>query len=86
MECLKGQVSWFNNKLGYGFINSERVDNDIYVHYTDIKVNGYKTLYENDIVEFIYDEEKNKALEVIIIKKASDIKRLAENIKCEELV
>lgn len=67
MKSLKGKVRWFNSKLGYGFINNEKMDKDIYVHYTDIKSNGY----ENDIVEFIYDEEKNKALDVSVIKKAS---------------
>ena len=71
MKILRGKVRWFNSKLGYGFINNEKMDKDIYVHYTDIKSDGYKNLYENDIVEFMYDEEKNKALYVNIIKKAS---------------
>lgn len=74
MKSLKGKVRWFNSKLGYGFINNEKMDKDIYVHYTDIKSNGYKNLYENDIVEFIYDEEKNKALDVNVIKKASYVR------------
>ena len=46
------------------------MDKDIYVHYTDINSNGYKNLFENDIVEFTYDKEKNKALNVTVIKKA----------------
>ena len=71
MKSLRGKVRWFNSKLGYGFINNEQMDKDIYVHYTDINSNGFKNLYENDIVEFKYDEEKNKALDVNIIKKAS---------------
>lgn len=70
MNDLRGKVRWFNSKLGYGFINSEKMDKDIYVHYTDINSNGYKNLFENDIVEFTYDKEKNKALNVTVIKKA----------------
>lgn len=70
MNDLRGKVRWFNSKLGYGFINSEKMDKDIYVHYTDINSSGYKNLFENDIVEFTYDKEKNKALNVRVIKKA----------------
>ena len=48
---MKGNVKWFNNDKGYGFI--EYVDGeDIYVHYSAIKHNGYKTLAEGQLVEF----------------------------------
>lgn len=48
---MHGKVKWFNNTKGYGFI--EYKDNeDIFVHYSAIKSNGYKTLNEGDMVEF----------------------------------
>jgi CspA family cold shock protein len=47
----KGIIKWFNNEKGYGFINGS-VDEDIFVHYTAIKQDGYKTLSEGQIVEF----------------------------------
>jgi CspA family cold shock protein len=48
---LRGNVKWFNNEKGYGFI--EYLDGeDIFVHYTAIKQNGYKTLIEGQLVEF----------------------------------
>lgn len=48
---MKGNVKWFNNDKGYGFI--EYVDGeDIFVHYSAIKHNGYKTLAEGQLVEF----------------------------------
>ena len=48
---MKGNVKWFNNYKGYGFI--EYVDGeDIFVHYSAIKHNGYKTLAEGQLVEF----------------------------------
>ena len=48
---MKGNVKWFNNDKGYGFI--EYVDGeDIFVHYSAIKHNGYKTLVEGQLVEF----------------------------------
>ncbi len=49
----KDRVKWFNNEKGYGFIEivSQR-DEDIFVHYSSIQCNGYKTLKEGDLVEF----------------------------------
>lgn len=48
---MKGTVKWFSNKKGYGFITSENGD-DIFVHYSAIKGDGYKALKEGDKVEF----------------------------------
>lgn len=47
----KGTVKWFNNQKGYGFINDEE-GNSIFVHYTGLNMEGYKSLAENDNVEF----------------------------------
>jgi CspA family cold shock protein len=65
---MRGYVKWFNDKLGYGFIKSEEVDKDIFVHFSEINKKGYKKLYENDIVTFKYDKENNKAYDLKIIK------------------
>ncbi len=48
---LRGKVKWFNNAKGYGFIESGDLE-DIFVHYSAIKKEGYKTLKEGDIVDF----------------------------------
>ena len=47
----KGTVKWFDNKKGYGFIKSED-GKDIFVHQTQILSEGYRTLKENQPVEF----------------------------------
>lgn len=47
----KGQVKWFSDKKGYGFITQED-GNDIFVHYSAIKRDGFKTLRQGDEVEF----------------------------------
>lgn len=47
----KGTVKWFNNQKGYGFINNEE-GADIFVHYTGINMEGFKTVKEGDEVEF----------------------------------
>src|SRR5678816_4313868 len=51
MERLKGTVKWFNNAKGYGFIGRED-GKDVFVHYSAIQSEGYKTLIEGDQVEF----------------------------------
>lgn len=51
MPQFKGMVKWFNNLKGYGFIGREDGP-DVFVHYSAIKFDGYKTLKEGDEVEF----------------------------------
>ena len=47
-----GTVRWFNNKKGYGFIQKKSDGKDIFVHYSAITMDGYKTLQTNDVVSF----------------------------------
>ena len=51
MERLKGTVKWFNNAKGYGFIGRDD-GADVFVHYSAITSEGYKSLQEGDQVEF----------------------------------
>ena len=48
---MRGKVKWFNDEKGYGFINDGDHE-DIFVHYSAIKKDGYKTIKENTIVTF----------------------------------
>ena len=48
---MKGKVKWFNNEKGSGFIEYTGKD-DIFVHYSAINQNGYKSLMEGQYVEF----------------------------------
>jgi cold shock protein len=48
---LKGIIEWFNNSKGYGFIGREDGP-DVFVHYSGILGDGYRTLQEGDFVEF----------------------------------
>lgn len=63
-----GQVKWFNEKKGFGFIVNEHGD-DIFVHYKDIQGVGFKTLHECDSVSYITDKGPKglKALEVVMV-------------------
>ena len=48
---MKGKVKWFSNQKGYGFITTEE-GKDVFVHHTAIQGDGYKTLNQNQEVEF----------------------------------
>ena len=56
----QGTVKWFNNEKGYGFIAQEGGD-DVFVHYSQIESEGYKSLAEGQRVEFEV-EQGNKGL------------------------
>ncbi|OIO75793.1 MAG: cold-shock protein [Elusimicrobia bacterium CG1_02_37_114] len=65
---MKGTVKWFNSKKGYGFITTEE-GQDVFVHHSSIKGEGYKSLNEGDKVEFevISDTKGPKAQDVVKI-------------------
>ncbi|MBZ4686553.1 MAG: cold shock protein [Clostridia bacterium] len=48
---MKGKVKWFNKERGFGFIEQEAGD-DVFVHYSAIQEDGFKTLVEGEDVEF----------------------------------
>ena len=48
---MKGTVKWFNNQKGYGFISDEQ-GNDVFVHYSGLNMEGFKSLDEGAEVEF----------------------------------
>ena len=56
---MKGKVKWFNNKKGYGFI-LDGEGKDIFVHYSGIKMDGFKSLKEGQDVEFELAEKDGK--------------------------
>ncbi|NIS80761.1 MAG: cold shock domain-containing protein [Anaerolineales bacterium] len=63
-----GTVKWFNNGKGYGFIEREEGD-DLFVHYTAIQADGYRSLEEGQQVEFTVEQGPKglQAAEVTIV-------------------
>jgi len=53
-----GVVKFFNNSKGYGFIKADDLEKDVFVHYSGIVGDGYRSLNEGDRVEFIIAEGK----------------------------
>ena len=62
----KGTVKWFNNQKGYGFISDE-AGNDVFVHYSGLVMEGFKSLEEGAAVEYevINGEKGPQAVNVV---------------------
>lgn len=70
IKQARGVVKSFNPVKGYGFISCEDdLDSDIYVHYTQIIMEGKKTLEVGDAVEFLYKEFEDKGLRAYQVRK-----------------
>lgn len=65
----EGTVKWFNPEKGYGFI-SQNDGEDLFVHFSEIKMSGFKTLNEGDTVTFEVTEGQNGKLQ------ASNVERI----------
>ena len=72
-----GNVKWFNNEKGYGFIDYAQ-NEDIFVHYSAIRQDGYKTLSEGQIVNFDLIETP-KGLQAINVTATIDSKIISHN-------
>jgi cold shock protein len=69
----RGIVKSFNPVRGYGFIScTDDLDRDIYVHYTQIIMEGKRTLEVGDQVEFVYKDFEDKGLRAYQVKKIND--------------
>jgi len=67
-----GKVKWFDGKKGFGFIEKEDGSGDVFVHFTDIAGEGYRSLKEGDRVKFeLSDSPKGK--------KATGVEKVKED-------
>jgi CspA family cold shock protein len=74
----EGKVKWFNAKKGYGFICTSD-GTDIFVHYSNISGNGYRTLEEGDQVNFdMVEGDKGIRAENVVLQSTPDSKAASE--------
>lgn len=62
-----GKVKWFNQEKGFGFITSDEDNKDIFVHFSAIQVDGFKTLEEGQAVEFdVVDSDRGPQAQNVV--------------------
>lgn len=68
---MRGKVKWFSERKGYGFLSKDDGSGDVFVHYSSVEGEGYKTLREGDEVEFeVSNSDKGP--------KAANVKRISQ--------
>ncbi len=65
-----GRVKWFNDRKGFGFIEGDN-QQDIFVHHTDILADGYRSLKEGDLVEYLASPGP-KGLKASAVRRVAD--------------
>ena len=75
----KGLVKWFNNKMKFGFLLTAE-GREVFVHFTDIQCEGYKTLKKGEPVEFEI-QETSKGDRAINVKRLDPPRRVQKNNK-----
>ncbi len=66
-----GKVKWFNENKGYGFILQDGGGSDVFVHYSEIKDEGYRTLAEGEAVEYEVAESPKGPQAKEVVKNAA---------------
>lgn len=71
-----GTVKWFNNEKGYGFIVNDNLKEDVFVHYSSINMNGYRTLNKDGDVSFevVRTEKGLQARNVHLIIRKEEVR------------
>lgn len=68
----EGKVKWFNNTKGFGFIVPDEGGEDVFAHFSQIQMDGYKTLKTNQTVQFelVNGEKGRQAQNIKLVQKA----------------
>lgn len=82
-----GIVKWFNNTKGFGFISPDEGGQDLFVHYSDVQMQGYRNLTQGQRVSFAYnDGPKGPAATQVVVLEAATVSQEAKHEIFEEVV
>lgn len=81
---MRGTIKWFNVQKGYGFITDSE-GRDLFVHYSNLVMDGFKALNEDDIVNFELGSGKDGREQAINIKPIITTKMVEDSLRAENL-
>lgn len=82
---MRGTVKWFNALKGYGFLVDSETQKDVFVHYTQLKIEGYKSLHEDDIVNFELGAGKDGREQAVNVTPLLTMKMIEDFLKEDNL-
>ena len=82
---MRGTVKWVNAQKGYGFITDSESKKDVFVHHSNIVMDGFRHLNEDDIVNFELGDGKDDRQQAVDVKPMLTIKMVEESLKEENL-
>lgn len=71
MSKIQGRVKWFNDAKGYGFVEATGIDKDVFVHYSAVGGEGYKSLREGEEIEFDLEQGAKGPIAVNVVRKTA---------------
>lgn len=80
-------VKWFNAQKGYGFLTDSEIKEDVFCHYLQLQMDGFKTLHENDMVEYEIGSGagKDSREQAINVKPILTMKMIEDSLKEDNL-
>ena len=85
MLVMRGTVKWFNAQKGYGFLTDLESKKDVFVHHSNIIMDGFRHLNEDDIVNFELGAGKDGREQAVDVKPMLTIKMVEDSLKEENL-
>ncbi len=84
---MQGTVKWFNSQKGYGFLTDSETKKEIFIHYSQIQMEGFKTLHEDDIVEYELGMGNGRQpfMQAVEVKPILTRKMIEDSLKEENL-
>ena len=81
---MRGTVNWFSKQKGYGFLKTEE-EKDVFFHHSNIIMDGFRTLDENDVVSFDISVGKNDKEQAVNVSPIVTTKMIESALKKENL-
>lgn len=82
---MKGTIKWFDAKKGYGFLVDSETKENVFCHYSQIQMDGYKSLNEGDMVEYEISAGNNGKEQAVNVKPILTRKMIEDSLKEENL-